>query len=1087
RADLAIKKLILTMTRLAYISVAPVEPYNDSIKSAISNAKRYLAFLEEELVDRRKRHVEGRDGSRMKNFSGGMYVLVKRNPTFMSSDPAFEPLVAHDEGISVMSTVVASNGDVYSCGPQVGHDLANLQNLQSWYQEVWSDPDYKVTSTKPSNGKARLAMQIFLEDVHPLRKSERRRLKFLLDEVETTQSRLALLRSTRFAAASELQRQLEGREVEDEGGGGEMQVDTSAEVEDEGGGGENEEELLRRLTDLKAQIQELQTSLANDCDFRQHFDSVTEAMSTIAVELRKRTSRLLASFKVVASPQFDMGSAAKKKKSAKMSLPGVTKTAGLVLGHATCRTMMEQQIAHINMQATTATDKHRLVYVTEECSTMMCPLCRRITKVGASKVFRCSYRHCRFTAPRDEKGGIVIMSTFAGSAVYNGRLRTSRSSRNTINPHSGRFPPPPDPGPSTGGKRKASFPSSASPSDTLTVKRSKKATPVTLPPSTNEATETMSGLAINQHGPQTPLGRPHGKGRLPDSSKMHIDAAGNLVDEAAMNKPKFNKRPQLLPYHLAAWVALTIYMALFIVKAQGKFAYEFTIFIYVLITLRLLAQHISLSHYVFNPISSGLSSLYNSTIGKSEAIQKAPSYLLSVFFMCTFFVILIICAFATPASELGTLLQRFQSILGLFFFLLVLFWTSKDRRAIKWHTVSVGLNLQLLIGLFVLKTQLGLNTFQFISKLIVMFLEESQAGFKFLLGGLVPVFSNKDAEGNLTGLVGSFALSVLPAILFFCSFIAIVYYIGGMQYIITKFAWVMVRLMDTSGAESVVAAASPFVGQGESALLVKPFVAHMTMSELHATMTSGFATIAGSILLALINFTGNSPASTSALLTSCVMSIPCSLLVSKMRYPEKEQSLTKGEVKVPESEEDDANVLHAAGNGAAIGVQLVLLIAGSLLAIVSLYSAADNFVKWFFDAIDIRNIIDGQVKGEYQKVTIDFCLSWILIIPALAIGISPGDKWIEVRKAGAFMAQKLVANEFVAYDALNQYAFTKDKNPDGSSVLSGNLSPRTVRLLTFALCGFANFASIGIQIGCLGAMAPNRKADLAKIALSAML
>ncbi|KAJ3206422.1 hypothetical protein HDU67_008173 [Dinochytrium kinnereticum] len=405
------------------------------------------------------------------------------------------------------------------------------------------------------------------------------------------------------------------------------------------------------------------------------------------------------------------------------------------------------------------------------------------------------------------------------------------------------------------------------------------------------------------------------------------------------------------------------------------------------------------------------------------------------------------------------------SIGGLVFLLALLYATSTNRAIIPWHTVVSGLIIQLVIALFILRTQLGFNIFIFVSSMITDFLGLSVAGMKFLFGDSIVEVRN-------------FVVGVLPAIVFFCSFISIVYYLNGMQYVVSKMAYAMVRLMGTSGSESVVAAGSPFVGQGESALLVRPFVEYMTTSELHSTMTSGFATIAGSILLALSSYAGNSNTSTSTLLTACVMSIPCSLLVSKMRYPETEESLTRGSVKIPENEEKDANFLHAAGNGAATGVQLILLIAGSLLAIVSLYEFANFLCGFLFDMVGVLNQVDGGIR-----VSIGFLLSYVFTPFAIAIGVNPN----QARKAAEFLANKMVVNEFYAYGTLRSYAFKVDPLPDGSLELSGTFDERTVRLLSFALCGFANFASIGIQIGCLGAMAPSRKKDLATLALSAMI
>ena len=292
------------------------------------------------------------------------------------------------------------------------------------------------------------------------------------------------------------------------------------------------------------------------------------------------------------------------------------------------------------------------------------------------------------------------------------------------------------------------------------------------------------------------------------------------------------------------------------------------------------------------------------------------------------------------------------------------------------------------------------------------------------------------------GIKPNFATSVLPAIVFFCSFIAIVYYYGGMQYIVAKLSWLFVRLMDTSGAESAVACASPFVGQGESALLVGPFVPFMTKSELHSTMVSGFATIAGSVLSFYLTLVKDP----KTILCSCIMSIPAGLLLSKIRYPEKEVSLSKGKVTAPESEENDANFLHAATKGSATGMQLIILISGSLLAIVSLYTAADAFVGWAFGMINIYDWIHpvDLVTGDKFLVSIELLLSYVFAPVAFLIGVPLH----EAREAGELMATKMVVNEFVAYDLLSK----------------SSLSSRTQDLLSFALCGFANFASIGTII-----------------------
>lgn len=356
----------------------------------------------------------------------------------------------------------------------------------------------------------------------------------------------------------------------------------------------------------------------------------------------------------------------------------------------------------------------------------------------------------------------------------------------------------------------------------------------------------------------------------------------------------------------------------------------------------------------------------------------------------------------------------------------------------------MGILLQFLLGLITLKTDFGSYIFSELSNLVEVFLKHAMVGARFVLGDIVDSYM-------------CFAIVVLPGVIFFAAFVQIVYYLGWMQWIIQKFAWMMVRLMDTSGSESVVAAASPFVGQGESALLVRPFLEYMTISELHTTMASGFATIAGSVLAAFIamGIDGKS------LITACVMSTPCSLALSKMRFPETEQSITKGNITIPKEEEKEVNVLHAAANGAAQGIHLAGLIAASLLAIVSLFHFCEAAFSWFWSWLN-----------PPVPITIELILSYVFFPFAAMLGVPFAD----CLSVGRLLGLKITVNEFVAYDTL--LGIMKSDNP---------ISRRAYTLAVFALCGFANVSSIGIQIGCLGAIAPNRKKDIARIAMSAML
>ncbi|KAI9594015.1 Na+ dependent nucleoside transporter C-terminus-domain-containing protein [Syncephalis fuscata] len=455
--------------------------------------------------------------------------------------------------------------------------------------------------------------------------------------------------------------------------------------------------------------------------------------------------------------------------------------------------------------------------------------------------------------------------------------------------------------------------------------------------------------------------------------------------------------------------------------------------LYVFITLKMFFAYVSVS-YITRPVGRvWCAAIEHPWFKINRRVRYAIGFAVPL-------IVMICTALIAPESESGTRIQRIISFCGLIFIVLLLYITSNDRAYIKWRIVIVGISIQFLLGVFILKTQVGYDLFGWISSMASAFLGFSKVGAVFVLG-------EESVKTN------SFAVSVLPGVLFFASFIQIVYYLGGMQWIVRKFAWIMVRLMDTSGAESVVAAASPFVGQGESALLVKPFIKDMTMSEIHSTMCSGFATIAGSVLIAFISFGIPS----QPLLTACVMSTPCSLVVSKLRYPEKQQSTSKGRVIIPKEEDREANILHAAANGAAQGVHLILLIAGTLLAIISLLELFNTMLGWLGAFVNLPGLTLTDI-AKYLFVP----FAWFIGIPTA-----------DVMRVADLMATKMVGNEFLAYIALSK--------AQSVMTLRGQL------LTTYALCGFANFASIGIQIGCIGAIAPTRKRDLARLAFSSMI
>jgi len=501
---------------------------------------------------------------------------------------------------------------------------------------------------------------------------------------------------------------------------------------------------------------------------------------------------------------------------------------------------------------------------------------------------------------------------------------------------------------------------------------------------------------------------------------------------APTTSPTFYETHRLW-FHLLFWALMTAYFITALVKHAEKGALVLS-FLYAFITLKLLFEHIS-TKIVTKPLGAIWKIVTKPVDLLPERVRNIVGALIPV-------VVMVLVTLLSPDSEHGNRGQRLKSLLGLFAFIILLYVTSNNRAAVNWRIVVVGVSLQFLLGVFILKTQVGSDIFVWVSSIASEFLEFSKEGAKFVFGQDIVKWQ-------------IFAVAVLPGVLFFASFIQIVYYLGGMQWVIKKFAWLMVRLMDTSGSESVVAAASPFVGQGESALLVKPFIEDMTLSEIHSTMTSGFSTIAGSVLMAFIAL-GIDP---RALITACVMSVPCSLAVSKLRYPETQTSLSKGTVTIPKNDDMEANALHAAANGAAQGMHLISLIVGTLIAVISLLALVDAMLTYL-----------GAFLG-FEKLTLVMITKYAFYPFAFFIGIPLDD----IGAVAGLMSEKMFVNEFAAFIDL--------------SVLNkgGLISPRAFLLATFSLCGFANFASIGIQIGCIGAMAPNRKGDLAQLAFSAMV
>jgi len=387
---------------------------------------------------------------------------------------------------------------------------------------------------------------------------------------------------------------------------------------------------------------------------------------------------------------------------------------------------------------------------------------------------------------------------------------------------------------------------------------------------------------------------------------------------------------------------------------------------------------------------------------------------------------------------------RFTGILGIAVILGLAWLFSTDRKAIKLKTIAWGLGLQIVLGIFVLRVKSGQIIFQTLGNGAKHLLDFSYIGSTFVFGELGKSNSN-------LGLI--FAFQVLPTIIFIAAFFAVLYYLGIMQLIIRAAAWLMTKIMGASGAESLNVAASIFMGQTEAPLTIRPFLAKLTKSELMTVMTSGMAHISGGMMAAYIAVGGADPKN---LLTAVIMTAPGTLLMAKMLVPETEQALTAGRVEMPPGEKE-SNILSAIARGTVDGLHLALNVGAMLIVFLALLALLNAMMGWV------------HIHISWFPYSLQQILGWVFAPIAWLIGVP----WHDAASIGNLLGLRMVTNEFVAF---------RDLGPMKSS-----LDPRTFAIATFALCGFANFSSIGIQIGGIGALAPERRQDLAKLGIRAML
>jgi concentrative nucleoside transporter, CNT family len=398
---------------------------------------------------------------------------------------------------------------------------------------------------------------------------------------------------------------------------------------------------------------------------------------------------------------------------------------------------------------------------------------------------------------------------------------------------------------------------------------------------------------------------------------------------------------------------------------------------------------------------------------------------------------------SAPTVQPQGLLSRLRGLLGIAAILAIAIALSHNRKSIRWRVVAWGLALQLLFAIFVLRIPAGQRLFRGLGSFVTSILNFSYVGSQFVFGEL-------GKPNSSLGVI--FAFQLLPAIIFVSALFAIMYYLGIMQLIVRAFAILMSRVMGASGAESLNVAASIFMGQTEAPLTIRPFLARMTRSELMTVMTSGMAHISGSIMVAYIAF----GIEARHLLTAVIMTAPGTIMMAKLFEPETEVPETYGKVKL-DMPKQDVNLLDAAARGTSEGLNLMLNVIAMLVSFVALvallnggFAAVHRYADWF--------------PPDLQTV-----LGWIFMPIAWLMGV-PGR---DTGTIGSLLGTRMVLNEFIAFAQLGP--------------MKGQLDPRSFTIASFALAGFANFSSVGIQLGGIGALVPERKRDLARLGIRAML
>lgn len=406
-----------------------------------------------------------------------------------------------------------------------------------------------------------------------------------------------------------------------------------------------------------------------------------------------------------------------------------------------------------------------------------------------------------------------------------------------------------------------------------------------------------------------------------------------------------------------------------------------------------------------------------------------------------------------------------RGIIGIAFFVGLAYLVSGNKKSIDWKLVGIGLTLQIVFGLIVMKVEFVQAAFSIIGAGFVRFLSFSTNGAEFLFGAL------SDSRRHSLGFI--FAFEILPTIIFFSTVSTALYYLGILQKIVYGMAWVMSKTMRLSGAESLSAAGNIFLGQTEAPMLVRPFIKNMTTSELMCLMTGGMATMAGGVLAAYVSFLGGDDAEKATyaahLLTASIMNAPAGIVMAKILIPEMNRDKIDTNLTVSK-DGAGVNLIDAMARGASDGLRLAANVGGMLLAFIAVIYFLNYLLFKTGAIIGVNEMISSSTNGIFSALSFEYILGQIFRPIAWIMGV----EWADSLQFGSLLGVKTAINEFLAYDALKGF-----KN-------AGTISYKSIIMATYALCGFANFSSIAIQIGGIGGMAPERQGDLSKIGFKAL-